>query len=226
LAKTSEEVLRVTDLDAGYGRVKVIRGANITVSRGEVVGLVGRNGAGKTTFIGALAGMVKTDRGSIVLDGTEIYGLPTSKRVAAGLAISPSGGRLFKSLTVEENLTIGATESTSDYLESVVFRLFPELLPLRPRYAGKLSGGERQMVAIGRALMLRPRLLLLDEPSEGLAPIVVLRLADAIKALRAEGIAILVAEQNAKFTELICQRWYSIDKGAIAPHGRPQAVAA
>jgi len=215
LAKTSETVLRVAGLDAGYGHVKVIRGGAVDVSAGEVVGLVGRNGAGKTTFLAALAGLIPDVSGQITLQGRELAGLPSHQRVAMGLGICPSGGRLFKSLTVEENLTIGAPQYTQADLAPVL-KLFPELDKLRLRYAGKLSGGERQMVAIGRALMLKPRLLLLDEPSEGLAPIVVLRLVEAIRALRAQGVAMLVAEQNIKFTDLVCDTWFSIDKGVIA----------
>ena len=214
MAKTSDEILRVSSLNAGYGHVRVIRDANVSVAAGDVVGLVGRNGVGKTTFINAVAGLISAESGSIQVAGQEVFGLAASKRVAAGVAIVPSGGRLFKSLTVDENLTIGAKVPDLERFQTVL-RLFPELNALRERYAGKLSGGERQMVAIGRALMLNPRLLLLDEPSEGLAPIVVLRLADAIKALRAIGVGILVAEQNVKFTDLICQRWYAIDKGVI-----------
>ena len=219
MEKRSDEALRVTALDAGYGHVKVIRSGAISVSHGEVVGLIGRNGAGKTTFISSVAGMIMPTAGSIALDGVEIAKLSANKRVAAGLAIVPSGGRLFKSLTVAENLTIGVRSAQPRQLDTIL-ELFPELQKLRQRYAGNLSGGERQMVAIGRALMLKPRLLLLDEPSEGLAPIVVLRLAKAIDTLRENGMAMLIAEQNVKFTDLICQRWYSIDKGAIVPIGR------
>lgn len=230
MAKKSEELLRVAGLDAGYGHVTVIRKANMSVHAGEVVGLVGRNGAGKTTFLAALAGLLANATGSVQLAGHEIAAMPANRRVAAGIAIVPSGGRLFKSLTVDENLTIGSKEPQPEQLQQVL-ELFPELHKLRQRYAGKLSGGERQMVAIGRALMLRPKLLLMDEPSEGLAPIVVLRLAHAIQALRARGMSILVAEQNIKFTDLICQRWFSIEKGAIAPlahtlHVPPSAQAA
>jgi branched-chain amino acid transport system ATP-binding protein len=223
LAKTSNEILRVTELNAGYGHVKVIRNANVSVSSGEVVGLVGRNGVGKTTFISAVAGLIPSASGSIQLGGTELVGLAANKRVLAGLAIVPSGGRLFKSLTVLENITIGVAESKPERLGSVL-QLFPELLKLRERYAGRLSGGERQMVAIGRALMLKPSLLLLDEPSEGLAPIVVLRLAEAIRTLRSTGVAVLVAEQNVKFTDLICQRWYAIDKGVITSAERMSPI--
>ncbi|MFT3721731.1 ABC transporter ATP-binding protein [Pseudorhodoferax sp.] len=216
MAKTSEEILRVSHLDAGYGHVKVIRDANLSVAAGEVVGLVGRNGAGKTTFLSSLIGMLPSSRGSIQLCGQELAGLPSHERVRQGLVISPSGGRLFKSLTVEENLLLGIASATPADLEPVL-ALFPELQKLRGRYAGKLSGGERQMVAIGRALVLKPRLLLLDEPSEGLAPIVVLRVAEAIKSLQQTGIAMLVAEQNLKFTDAVCNRWFQIDKGAISP---------
>jgi ABC-type branched-subunit amino acid transport system ATPase component len=216
LDKRSDEALSVTGLDAGYGRVTVIRDGAISVGHGEVVGLIGRNGAGKTTFIASLAGLVMPSAGRIALDGVDIAALAPSRRVAAGLALVPSGGRLFRSLTVAENLTIGVKTAAPGQLEGV-FDLFPELHKLRLRYAGKLSGGERQMVAIARALMLKPRLLLLDEPSEGLAPVVVLRLAKAIEKLRTGGMAMLITEQNAKFADLICQRWYSIDKGAIAP---------
>lgn len=214
--KTSEEVLCVSRMDAGYGQVRVIRNANVSVHAGEVVGLVGRNGAGKTTFINAVSGLVSASGGEILVSGRDVTGLAAHKRVASGLAIVPSGGRLFRSLTVEENLTIGAKHATAAQVESV-YALFPEMRAFRARYAGKLSGGERQMVAISRALLLQPRLLLLDEPSEGLAPIVVLRLADAIKSLCSSGMGILLAEQNIKFTDLVCDRWYAIEKGDIAP---------
>jgi branched-chain amino acid transport system ATP-binding protein len=223
LAKTSEDILRVSGLDAGYGHVKVIRGAGIAVREGEAVGLVGRNGAGKTTFLNALAGLLPQAAGSIALAGRELSALPAHRRVGAGLAIVASGGRLFKSLTVAETLAIGGA---GEEVLAEVYRLFPELTALKGRHAGKLSGGERQMVAIGRALAMRPRVLLLDEPSEGLAPIVVLRVADAIKALRARGLSILLAEQNIKFTDLICDRWFAIDKGVVSEHARDAAAQA
>lgn len=212
--KISDDMLIVKNLCAGYGHVKVIRDGCLAVPVGKVVGLVGRNGAGKTTFLSALSGLIPDVTGEIILHEEQISSLPSFKRVRAGLGIVPSGGRLFKSLTVEENLTIGNPKfSEADLVE--ILRLFPELEKLLSRHAGKLSGGERQMVAIGRALMLKPKMLLLDEPSEGLAPIVVLRLADAIKQLREKGMSMLIAEQNVKFTDLICDSWFAIDKGAI-----------
>jgi ABC-type branched-subunit amino acid transport system ATPase component len=214
LASPSEAVLHVEGMSAGYGDVRVIRDASLTVRRGEVVGLVGRNGAGKTTFISGIAGLLENTKGAIFLGGEDIGALSPDRRVRAGLALVPSGGRLFKSLTVTENLQIGTAHPTQQQLEPIL-ALFPELIPLRARYAGKLSGGERQMVAIGRALLLKPRLLLLDEPSEGLAPIVVLRLVEALKTLWKDGMAALVAEQNLKFTDLVCHRRYAIDKGRI-----------
>ena len=210
----SDSVLSVNGLSAGYGRVRVVRDASLTVRRGEIVGLVGRNGAGKTTFISAVAGLLRGTHGEVLLVDREISTLPAHERVGAGMAIVPSGGRLFKSLTVAENLQIGTRRPSERDLEPVL-ALFPELAALRARYAGKLSGGERQMVAIGRAMLLNPRLLLLDEPSEGLAPIVVLRLADALRTLRDRGLAALVAEQNVKFTDVVCQRRYSIEKGHV-----------
>ena len=207
-------MLEVANLCAGYGHVRVVRDANLTVHAGEVVGLVGRNGAGKTTFISAIAGLLDRTSGSIRVGGNEISSLQASGRVQAGVALVPSGGRLFKSLTVADNLLIGLPRPTSRDLDPAL-SLFPELVPLQLRYAGKLSGGERQMVAIGRALLLQPRLLLLDEPSEGLAPIVVLRLVNALKTLWGRGMAALVAEQNVKFTQLTCHRRYAIEKGRI-----------
>ncbi|MBO9353969.1 ATP-binding cassette domain-containing protein [Bordetella petrii] len=214
LVKISEPMFQVSGLDAGYGIVTVVRDASLYVGSGEVVGLVGRNGAGKTTFISSIAGLISNTKGSILLDGQEFSNLPAHRRVQGGIAIVPSGGRLFKNLTVSENLAIGLPKPTeSDLLP--VFELFPELEKLRERNAGKLSGGERQMVAMGRAMLLKPKLLLLDEPTEGLAPIIVLRLVDALRRLLERGVAMLIAEQNVKFADMICNRKYMIEKGNI-----------
>ncbi|MBM0205010.1 ATP-binding cassette domain-containing protein [Micromonospora sp. STR1s_5] len=202
------------DLRAGYGPVTVLRDVFLYVAPGEVVGLVGRNGAGKTTFISALAGMVAVSEGRIMLDGQELAGKSPHHRVKSGLALVPSGGRLFKNLNVAENLTIGLSRWTDSDLQPV-FQIFPELLRLLDRNAGKLSGGERQMVAIGRAILLKPSLLLLDEPSEGLAPIVVTRVAEAVRKLSQDGISAIVAEQNQRFVEMTCTRFYSIEKGHV-----------
>jgi branched-chain amino acid transport system ATP-binding protein len=228
LANPSDPVLDVQGLSGGYGPITVVRDASLRVTAGEIVGLVGRNGAGKTTFISAVAGLLERTAGSVRLAGQDMSQLPAHARVRAGLALVPSGGHLFKSLTVEENLLIGVSRPSPRDIEAV-FAVFPELRPLRRRYAGRLSGGERQMVAIGRALALKPRLILLDEPSEGLAPIVVLRLVQTLKSLQETGLAVLVAEQNVRFTELTCQRSYLIEKGRVSeapPLSPPQSAAA
>ena len=158
MANPSEPLLEVRGLDAGYGPVTVIRDASLDISASEVVGLVGRNGAGKTTLISAISGLLDRAQGAVRLGGKTLTGLAPSERVRAGLALVPSGGRLFKSLTVAENLLIGLAKPGPEDLE-MPLRLFPELERLRSRYAGRLSGGERQMVAIGRAMILKPRLL-------------------------------------------------------------------
>lgn len=214
--KTSDPVLKIEGLTSGYGPVVILRDVQLDIQSGEMVGLIGRNGAGKTTLISTVAGLLKRSAGTIHLQGTDISQMLAHERVAHGMALCPSGGRLFKTLTVSENLTIGV-EKPDRYAIERVLELFPEVKPLLGRYAGKLSGGERQMVAIGRAILLKPRLLLLDEPSEGLAPIVVLRLAEALKTLRASGLSALVAEQNERLVRMTCNRFYSIEKGAVQP---------
>lgn len=212
--RNSEVVLEIENLNAGYGQVRVVRQATLAVSAGESVALLGRNGAGKTTLISAVAGLLKDTSGAIKVGGQDLSGAQPHQRAARGIGLVPSGGRLFRSLTVDQNLVIGVRHPEPDTFTDV-FELFPELQQLRNRYAGGLSGGERQMVAIGRALVLRPRLLLLDEPSEGLAPIVVLRVIDALRELRTRGMAMLVAEQNARFSEMVCERTYLIEKGRV-----------
>ncbi len=218
MAKPSEPLFQVRNLDAGYGAITVVRDATLQVAAGEVVGLVGRNGAGKTTFISALSGLIDVSRGEILLDGRNFAAEPAHRRVRNGIAIVPSGGRLFKNLNVAENLAIGLENPTEQDLVAV-FELFPELAKIRDRNAGKLSGGERQMVALGRAMLLKPRILLLDEPTEGLAPIVVLRLVEALRSFWERGVATLIAEQNIKFADMVCQRRYLIEKGSVREAG-------
>ena len=218
MAKSSETFFETRGFSAGYGATTVIRDVALQVGVGEVVGMVGRNGAGKTTFISAVAGMLERTSGEVLLQGEDLSRLPADQRVHKGLAIVPSGGRLFKNLTVAENLAIGLPKAREEDLKPI-FELFPELVRLRDRNAGKLSGGERQMVAIGRAMLLKPRFLLLDEPTEGLAPIVVLRLIEALKHLWKQDVATLVAEQNVKFIDSTCQRRYLIEKGIVSELG-------
>lgn len=207
-------VLELENLTAGYGRIEVVRRVDLVVRPGEAVALVGRNGAGKTTLINAIAGLLDKVSGGIRLCNHDIISRQAHSRVQLGLGLVPSGGRLFRSLTVEENLMIGVPRPSKSTLDPT-FELFPELGRIRSRYAGGLSGGERQMVAIGRALVQSPRLLLLDEPSEGLAPIIVLRVAEAIRALQEQGVAMLVAEQNVRFSEMTTSRRYAIEKGEV-----------
>jgi branched-chain amino acid transport system ATP-binding protein len=212
--------LEVVDLNAFYGKSQVIFDLNVSVSKGEVVTLLGRNGAGKTSTLHAVAGMVASRAESIRLDGEEMSRLPPFKRVRAGLALVPSGSRAFPNLTVQENLTTvrggrnGAGWSVSD-----VYNAFPALAALKNSAGGQLSGGERQMLAIGRAMVARPTVLMLDEPSEGLAPIIVTLLGEMLRKLASEGLAVLLTEQNHRLALATADRAYFIEKGQVVWSG-------
>jgi branched-chain amino acid transport system ATP-binding protein len=204
--------LEVTGLTAGYGASVAVRDVSLRVGSGEAVALLGRNGAGKTTTLMAIAGAIRPKAGSVALDGATVSGLPSHRIARLGLSLVPQGRRIFTTLSVRENLTLASRGGDL----AQVYSLF-EVLATRAASAGStLSGGEQQMLAIGRALMTRPHLLLLDEPSEGLAPQVVRSLADLIARLRREvGVSILIAEQNLALAFAVADRVYVMERGEV-----------
>jgi branched-chain amino acid transport system ATP-binding protein len=212
-------MLSVRDLEVAYGHIKAVKGVTLAVERGELVCLIGANGAGKTTTLKALAGLLSASAGIVELDAAPIQHLPSYELVRRGIALVPEGRGIFSRLTVIENLHLGAY-SRSNQIEvnqdlERVFELFPRLAERRPQKAGTLSGGEQQMLAIGRALMSRPRLLLLDEPSMGLAPIMVQRIFETIRRIAKEGVTLLLVEQNAKLALEVSQRGYVMENGRV-----------
>jgi len=216
-------VLSVGDLHVSYGRVPALKGVSLEVNAGEIVGLVGPNGAGKTTMLSAIFGLVRPASGTIALDGVSLIGRPPEKIVRLGMALVPEGRHIFKTLTVGENLGMGATarKKGSDVRRDTARLL--ERFPVLERYydspAGRLSGGEQQQLAIARALLSQPRLLLLDEPSLGLAPIVIDLVFDALAELRDEGVTVLLVEQNAARTIELADRTYVLSTGQVALSG-------
>jgi branched-chain amino acid transport system ATP-binding protein len=216
-------LLEVRDLAVSYGDSRVLWSLDMELAAGEIVALVGANGAGKTTLLRALTGLV-TSQGGIMLDGKQIGREPPHRRARAGIAMVPEGRRLFAGLTVRQNLELGsrARPDTAGIDEDIdfIFTQFPELARLQNRIAGLLSGGEQQMCAIGRALMARPRILLVDEMSLGLAPVVVERLATVIRTVnQARGIAILIVEQDVGLALEIAHRAYVLETGRIVIEG-------
>ena len=216
-------LLEIKNLKVSYGFIAALKGIDINVERGRIVALLGSNGAGKTTTLRAISGAIKPESGSIVLDGKEISGQPTYKIAKAGITQSPEGRLLFQELTVEENLRVGAYQ-INDKKEvernfERVYNLFPILKERRTQIANTLSGGEQQMVAIGRALMSNPKVLLLDEPSLGLAPLIIEEIFKAFKKIREEGTTILIVEQNALQTLKIADYAYVLELGKISLEG-------
>jgi branched-chain amino acid transport system ATP-binding protein len=222
-------VLEVTDLVSGYGRMEALHGVSLRVNPGEIVALVGANGAGKTTLMRAISGVHPITRGSIMLNGDCINSVPAHLRVSLGLAQVPEGRHVFKPLSVEDNLRLGAyrlkdTQAGQDIAR--IYELFPALKERRQQPAGSLSGGEQQMLAMGRAMMSRPRLLLLDEPSMGLAPRLVEQIFAVIRRLAADGVTILVVEQNAFAALAAAHRGYVIETGQISLTGTGEELIA
>ena len=222
-------MLEVRDLDAVYGKSHVLHGVSLTARAGEVVSLLGRNGAGKSTTLKVIVGLVELTRGAILLEGRPLHGLPTHAISRAGIGWVPEDRRIFSDLTVRENLIVGeagAADPTRRWPVERVFALFPRLMTLARQRGGSLSGGEQQMLTIARTLMGGPRVLLLDEPSEGLAPVVVKSLAANIAALKREGLTILLSEQNLAFARRLADRAYIIEKGEIKFEGSFAALDA
>ena len=223
-------LLEVKNLHVSYGAIRALHGVSFHVSEGEVVTLIGANGAGKSTTLRTISALLPVDRGEILYDGENIAGMEASTIVRKRLIQVPEGRRIFAPLTVRENLEMGAfTRSDKDEIEATmanVFRLFPRLKERVAQPGGTLSGGEQQMLAVGRALMAKPRLLLMDEPSMGLAPILVEEIFDIIKEISREGVTILLVEQNAQMALSVADRGYVLEIGAIQLEGTARELAA
>ena len=223
-------MLGVTDLDVFYGDAQALWDVSMNVDAGEVVAIVGSNGAGKSTFVNAVMGINRARRGSILFEGVELTNLAGHRTCRQGIAIVPEGRRLFPFLSVQENLDLGAFNRAArkHHHESLawVHELFPRLAERRDQLAGTLSGGEQQMVAIGRALMARPRLLLMDEPSLGLAPVIVDEVFERIERVRDEGVSVVLVEQNVKRALDISARAYVLAEGRIVQQGSAAELAA
>jgi branched-chain amino acid transport system ATP-binding protein len=215
----SKALLQVENIHTYYGNIHALHGISLYVNEGEVVTLIGSNGAGKSTTIRSISGIMHPREGTITFDGQPIHAIPAHNLVGRGIAQSPEGRRIFPRLTVQDNLLMGAylnNDKKAIALEMErVFQLFPRLKERRTQLGGTLSGGEQQMLAIGRALMARPRLLLLDEPSMGLAPVLVEAIFEIIKQINAQGMTILLVEQNALMALEVAQRGYVLQSGSV-----------
>lgn len=222
-------MLKVTELRSRYGRIEVLHGIDLHVDAGEIVTVVGANGAGKTTLLRCLSGVQPVSGGTIEFKGEALNGVPAYKRVYKGLAQSPEGRQIFTNLTVEENLRLGAFQFKDAQVDTDMadmFRMFPILQEKRNLAAGGLSGGQQQMLAMTRALMGRPACLLLDEPSMGLAPIIVQQIFDVVRGLKAKGVTVLLVEQNAFGALKLASRGYVLVNGAVTLSGSGKELLA
>ena len=222
-------MLTVAGLEAAYGRARVLFGVDLAVTSGEILVLLGRNGAGKSTTLKTIMGLVEPAGGSVTFDGRRLDGMPAHEIARAGLGYVPEDRRVFAGLTIAENLDVGRQPPRAgapSWDEERVYRLFPRLAELKDRRAGQTSGGEQQMLTVGRTLMGNPRCLLLDEPSEGLAPVVVDAMAEATTALKREGLAVLLSEQNLRFALRVADRAAIIEQGRIKFSGPVAALPA
>lgn len=222
-------MLQVNDLDVFYGDAQALWDVSVEVGQAEVVAIVGSNGAGKSTLVNTIMGILKARRGRIVVDDVDLVEVPSHQTCRAGVAIVPEGRRLFPGLTVQDNLDLGAYDRSvrEHHDESLgrVHALFPRLAERKDQLAGSLSGGEQQMLAIGRALMARPRLLLMDEPSLGLAPMVVDEVFEVIETVRDEGVGVLLVEQNVQRALEVSSRGYLLAEGRVVMEGAAAELA-
>ncbi|MEQ1915582.1 MAG: ABC transporter ATP-binding protein [Gallionella sp.] len=215
----TDAILKIRDLHISYGGIRAVKGITLDIAPGELVALIGSNGAGKTTTLKMLAGLLKPVSGSVDYDGQSLLDLPAHQRVERGIALVPEGRGIFARLSIAENLLMGAycrhdkAEIASDLQR--MYELFPRLYERKEQLAGTLSGGEQQMVAMARALMSRPRILMLDEPSMGLAPLMVQKIFQTISEISAQGMSILLVEQNAKLALKVASRGYVMESGKI-----------
>ena len=222
-------MLKVQDINVYYGSIHAVRGISFEVNEGEIVTLIGANGAGKSTTLNTVSGLLQSRTGNIEFEGRSLHGVPPHKIVSLGLTQVPEGRRVFADMTVEENLDLGAyTRPSSEVDRSIadVYERFPRLKERRRQFAGTLSGGEQQMLAMGRALMSKPKLLMLDEPSMGLAPILVSQIFDIIRELKSSGVTILLVEQNARMALSVADRAYVLETGAVALSGTGKELMA
>lgn len=221
-------MLRVEGIHVYYGSIHAIKGVSFEVNEGEIVTLIGANGAGKSTTLNTVAGLLKPRQGTVTFEGKVISGMPANRIVPLGMALCPEGRRIFQNMTVRENLEMGgytrAKEETARTVEEV-FERFPRLKERRRQIAGTLSGGEQQMLAMSRALMSHPRLMMLDEPSMGLAPILVDQIFDIIRELHASGTTILLVEQNARKALQVADRAYVLETGVITLSGTGEELS-
>jgi branched-chain amino acid transport system ATP-binding protein len=215
-------MLKISDLNVFYGSIHAVKGISFEVEEGEIVTLIGANGAGKSTTLNTVAGLLRPRSGSVEFEGQSLLGVPAHKMVSKGIALCPEGRRIFQDMTVRENLEMGAftrTEEESLEMRKRVYESFPRLKERRMQAGGTLSGGEQQMLAMGRALMSKPKLMMLDEPSMGLAPILVQEIFSIIKELNEQGTTILLVEQNASMALSIADRAYVLETGRVSMSG-------
>ena len=223
-----QRVLEIRNIDVSYGDVQVIWNVSFEVIKGEIVALIGANGAGKSTILRAISGILRPKKGKIFFEGKPIYTLDAFRLIELGIAHVPEARRLFVEMTVEENLDMGSLRGKArtqrEETREMVFELLPRLRERRRQLAGTLSGGEQQMLAVGRGLMSLPKLQMFDEPSLGLAPLLVRDIFNTIKKINKEGTTVLIVEQNVKQTLLVANRGYVLETGKITNHGTGQAL--
>ncbi len=217
----SNAILKINDLKVNYGGIEAVKGISLEVNAGEIVTLIGANGAGKSSMLRSIVGLVKPASGSIEFEGENIAGMDTTSIVTKGITLVPEGRKIFPDLTVEENLKIGAYLRKDDYSKDMdwVYSLFPRLKERHWQAGGTLSGGEQQMLAVGRALMSKPKILMMDEPSLGLAPLVVRDIFEIIKTINSEGITVLLNEQNANMALKVAHHGYVLETGRLIMQG-------